>query len=36
MAGDDDHFDPWREGKRGILRGFLWTSGILLVAWWLW
>lgn len=33
MAGDGDHFDPWGPGKRGILRGFVWTAIILAVAW---
>jgi hypothetical protein len=33
---DDDHFDPWRDGKRGIVRGLIWTAIIVVVAWWLW
>lgn len=28
--------DPWRDGKRGIVRGMIWTAIILLVAWWFW
>lgn len=35
MAGDDQ-FDPWGPGKRGMLRGAIWTAAILAMAWWLW
>jgi hypothetical protein len=33
---DDDQNDPWRDGKRGFVRGAIWTAVILVVAWWLW
>lgn len=33
---DEQPNDPWRDGKRGIKRGIIWTAIILLVAWWLW
>lgn len=29
----DDHFDPWAEGKRGMIRGAIWTAIILAGAW---
>ncbi len=33
---DNDQNDPWSDGKRGIVRGVIWTAIILLVAWYLW
>jgi hypothetical protein len=33
---DDDQFDPWKPGKRGFVRGAIWTAFILAVALWLW
>lgn len=33
---DDDQIDPWQPGRRGFVRGAVWTLIILAVAWWLW
>lgn len=29
----NDQLDPWAEGKRGMIRGAVWTAIILAVAW---
>lgn len=29
----DDHFDPWAEGRRGMIRGAVWTVIIVATAW---
>lgn len=29
----NDQLDPWAEGKRGMIRGAVWTVVILAVAW---
>ncbi len=29
----NDQLDPWAEGKRGMIRGAIWTAIILAGAW---
>lgn len=35
-AVTDNQNDPWKPGKRGFVRGAIWTAAILVVAWWFW
>jgi len=30
----NDRVDPWKLGKRGFVRGVIWTAVIPLIAWW--